>query len=134
MLVCHVISFGAHTWRVSPPLPPTESTHVSPSTSVYVCHTLRPDSPYHHRPHGFLYILLFLLHDHIHTFFFFRSKEYKGRTDYNSPTGPIESVRVATLLLLYLHVRDKRTAKWKVPLLSSFHLAEAVQKRKPHHI
>ena len=27
------------------------------------------------------------------------TKEYKGRTDSNSPTGPNEIVRVATLLL-----------------------------------
>ena len=35
------------------------------------------------------------------------TKEYKGRTDNNSPTGPKEAVLVATLLLLYLYDRQK---------------------------
>ena len=32
----------------------------------------------------------------------FSTKEYKGRTDSNSPTGPNEAVCLATLLLLLL--------------------------------
>ena len=43
-------------------------------------------------------------------------KDYKGRTDSSSPTGPNKAVRVATLLLNnYLLDRDKRTPKWKAP-------------------
>ena len=42
------------------------------------------------------------------------TKEYKGRTDNNSPTGSNEAARVATLLLS-VYLIDKRTAKWKAP-------------------
>ena len=50
--------------------------------------------------------------------------EYKVRTDNNSPTEPNEAVNVATLLLLYLLDRDKRTTKWKAPLHPTFPPAE----------
>ena len=42
-------------------------------------------------------------------------KEYKVRTDSNSPTGPNIAARVAALLLYYLLDREKTTAKWEAP-------------------
>ena len=58
------------------------------------------------------------------------TKEYKGRTDSNSPTGPNETVHVVTLLLQYLFDSDKRIPKWKAPPHPPLSPAEAGRKRK----
>ena len=66
--------------------------------------------------HHFLFILVarFLQKDryeglHSHYYYHRITKEYKGRTDSNSLTRPIEAVRLATLLLQYLLDRDQRS-------------------------
>ena len=56
------------------------------------------------------------------------TKEYKGRTDINSPIGLNEAVRVATLLVQYLLDREQRIAKWKTPPHPPLSPAEAGRK------
>ena len=41
------------------------------------------------------------------------AKEYKGRTDNNSPTRPNEAVHVTTLYYYSIYIRDKRVVKRK---------------------
>ena len=65
---------------------------------------------------------------------YIQTKEYKERTDINSPTGPNETVCVATLLLnIYLR-ETKRTAKWKASPHPPTPPAEAGRRRKLYHM
>ena len=64
-----------------------------------------------------------------------RNIKYKGRTDNNSPTGPNEAVRVATLYYYDIYLIETKVHSGRLlPTHPSLHPAEAGRKRKRYHL